>query len=259
MKEYSLIDKSRAITSYGIILFSVVNNSLKYLVTQRRDSISFAEFLKNNLSHDIIPYHIKLMSKEEKLRCLHCYQKDDFKTLWDDLWINHNCRVYQTEMRNCCVNFKDNMKKYLHLFEDENIGQYENQWGFPKGRKHHNENETTCALREFEEETMINKYDITLFNSKRHPYEEYYKGTDNKLYKSVFFLANIEKIPNIIPKRTDSSIRKTYISGEVSQMKWVEYHEAINILNSNKTKILKHIEHFLLFKKKRHVKVRKSI
>ena len=54
--------KRRAITSYGIILFTVADKSRRseilYQLCQRRDSISYAEFLKDNLPSDLIRMHI---------------------------------------------------------------------------------------------------------------------------------------------------------------------------------------------------------
>ncbi len=250
--------KRRAISSYGVILFTTDKGTLKYLLCQRRDSISYAEFLKNTLPEELIPYHISLMSKEERKRCVEYYYLDDPQSLWDDLWINHKCRIYQNEMHRCCNSFRENMKKYLPQFLDENNGKVENQWGFAKGRKHTNESEVACATREFEEETMIPQDEIQVLPDCR-PFEEYYTGTDGKLYRTVYYVAFIPFIPSIKPGKTEDRIRKTYISGEISQIQWCGYPEAIKKLDENKCKILKQIDEFLLFKKRRHVKARKTI
>src|SRR5580693_9230739 len=73
--------RRRIISSYGIILFTVVNNDnnseILFQTVQRRDSISYAEFLKDNLPIDLIKMHINLMSKEERKRCIDYYLKND--------------------------------------------------------------------------------------------------------------------------------------------------------------------------------------
>lgn len=250
--------KRRAISSYGIILFTIDKGSIKYLLCQRRDSISYAEFLKNNLPPELIPYHIGLMSHEERKRCCDYYAKNDVQSLWDDLWINHNCRIYQHEMSRCCNNFRANMEKYMSHFLNLTTGQIENTWGFAKGRKHSYENEITCAVREFEEETQIPQQEIQLQHDC-NPYEEYYTGTDGKLYRTVYFLAYIPFIPEVKPGKTLDRIRTEYISGEISQIQWLSFTDAIKKLDTNKVKILRQIDEYLLFKKRRIIKQRGTI
>jgi 8-oxo-dGTP pyrophosphatase MutT (NUDIX family) len=283
----------KPISSYGIILFTI--NSIQkenffdrfeilYLLTQRRDSISYAEFLKDNLKTeaDMIK-HINLMSKEERQRCLTCYVNEEPELLWDDLWVNHKSRAYKTDRKRCCKAFMVNMEKYIHEFLDDNKGAKENSWGFPKGRKHIFENEVNCALREFEEETKIPKEEITLIEANKK--EEIYLGTDNKWYRTVYYIAYIPYIPQIklinskikqpycsiyshtdqrsISKQTHSKtplvlagrsrdfLRDNYVSEEVSQMKWCNYKEASNKLDIGKQDILNKINHALLFKKRK--------
>jgi len=61
----------RAITSYGVLLFTVVTsngkNEIRYQIQQRRDSISFQEFIKDALPLNEIEMHIGMMSKEEAI------------------------------------------------------------------------------------------------------------------------------------------------------------------------------------------------
>ena len=86
-----------------------------YQLVQRRDSISYSEFLQDRLPADKIEMHIKnLMSKEEKRRCLEYYKRKDPESLWNDLWINHKSHVYRNNMKKCCDAFFGNMEKYLH-------------------------------------------------------------------------------------------------------------------------------------------------
>lgn len=243
--------KRRAITSYGIILFTLADKDTEilYQLCQRRDSISYAEFLKNNLGPDVIRMHIGLMSKEERKRCVDYYTKDDPESLWNDLWINHKSRIYKNDMKSSCEAFKNNMKKYMDEFLCEEKGRDGNQWGFSKGRKHISESELDCALREFEEETSISSDAIQVLKIK--PYDELYTGTDGKLYRTVYYVAYIPYIPEIQRKVSLDNIRKTYISEEVSRMEWLTYNDSMNKLDSHKQEILKDLNRTLLFTKKR--------
>lgn len=246
--------KRRAITSYGIILFTTVERNNKseilYQLCQRRDSISYAEFLKDNLEpEDIVRMHINIMSKEERKRCVDYYLKDDPEALWDDLWINHKSRIYKNDMKRCCDSFKKNMEKYIQDFLDEEKGSEENPWGFPKGRKHTSESEIDCALREFEEETTISRENIQVLQIR--PYEEFYTGTDGKLYRTVYYVAYIPYIPDIQQKVSLEGIRRTYVSEEVSNMGWYNYNSAMSKINEPKQKILRNLNRTLLFTKRR--------
>ena len=243
--------KQRAITSYGIVLFTISDRNgiseILYQLCQRRDSISFSEFLKNTLPPNEIRRHIAMMSREERQRCIDYYVKNDPETLWNNLWINHKSRLYKNDMKRCCDSFRKNMETYIDEFLKE--GKEENPWGFSKGRKHIHESELECAIREFEEETTISRDLIQVLQI--NPYEELYTGTDGKLYRTVYYVAYIPYIPDIQRKISMDSIRRTYISEEVSQMKWLPYIAAMDKLDSHKRDILRDINRTLLFTKKR--------
>lgn len=245
--------KRHAITSYGVILFTVVKrkekNEIRYQIQQRRDSISFQEFMKDALPSDQIEMHIGMMSKDERKRCIDYYLKDDPKSLWDDLWINHKSRIYKNNMEICCKAFRKNMEKYIEIFLDDSKGCTENSWGFAKGRKHPNECEKDCAFREFEEETTISRDIVQHLTIP--PYEELYTGSDGKPYRTVLYIAYIPYIPYINIKKTPNNIRKTYISEEVSEIMWGTYGECLQKLDNHKREIIKNLNRKLLFTKNR--------
>lgn len=248
--------KRRAIPSYGIILYTVTKDGqYLYLLDERRDSISYTEYLKDCLPINLIPMHINLMSKEERHRCVDYYKNENFTALWDDLWTNHKNRVYKSEFTRCALAFQKNMAKYLPYFEDGG-GQDSNPWGFAKGRKHLSESQIACALREFEEETTIPQKSITLLDVP--PFEELYVGTDSKLYQTVYYLAYIDHLPKVEIKRSPHNIRKTRISDEVSAIGWFSYGEASKRLDREKKKILEHVNSLLLFNCRRRTIRRKT-
>jgi len=249
----SRFSRNKAITSYGVMPFTVLSNNgkheIRYQIQQRRDSISFQEYIKDALPESEIEMHIGLMSKDERKRCVDYYLKDDFQSIWDDLWINHKSRMYKNDIERCCKAFKRNMERYVELFLDETKGADGNSWGFAKGRRHYNESERDCAFREFEEETTISKNIMQALRIP--PYEELYIGTDKKLYRTVLYPAYIPYIPEIHIKNTPDNIRKTYISEEVSDIKWLTYSECLQVLDSRKTDILKRLNRNLLFTRRR--------
>ena len=233
------------ITSYGIILYTCEKNKyLKYLVCQRRDSISYIQYLQDLIDEKNIIKYINLMSKEEKDRCLEYYSKQEAHTIWKDLWINHNSKIYKKDYKRCTEVFLKNMEKYLEYFKDDKLGQKENEWCFPKGRKHNNENEIECALREFEEETSISNKHISV--DKSIYFEEFYIGSNNLLYKTIYYIAYIPFVPRKIYKYYPNNIRKKSVSAEINDIEWMEYETAINHLNDSKKQILEKINKHVL-------------
>jgi hypothetical protein len=196
------------------------------------------------------------MSKDEKKRCLEYYYKNDPYSIWKDLWINHNSKIYKNDYKRCTETFIKNMDKYIDYFKDENIGQKENPWIFPKGRMNYNENEIECALREFEEETCISSNTIMIVD-RNYKFEEIYIGSNNILYKTVYFTAYIPFIPIKKYKFYPYNIRQKFISGEVYDFEWLDYHTSCKLLNSkdrtnfnngticDKSQVLEKINNFL--------------
>lgn len=232
------------IVSYGIVLYTYDKNKyLKYLICQRRDSISYIQYLQDLIDEKNIVKYINLMSKEEKKRCLEYYYKKDAHSIWKDLWITHKSKIYKNHYERCTNMFFKNMEKYLEHFKNENIGQIENSWCFPKGRLNKNENEIECAVRELEEETNISS-DIINVN-KNITFEELYIGSNNLIYKTVYYLAYIPYIPKKIYKYYPTNIRKKFISSEFQDLEWLDYTNVYNKLNEPKKRILEEINNYL--------------
>lgn len=232
------------ITSYGIVLYTYEKKYLKYLICQRRDSISYIQYLQDLIEENNIIKYINLMSREEKDRCLEYYYKNDPHSIWKDLWINHNSKIYKNDYKRCTDIFLKNMKKYIEYFKDDKIGQKENSWCFPKGRLHYNENEIDCALREFEEETCISSKNIKVDRNTK--FEEVYIGSNNLLYKTVYYTAYTPYIPKKIYKYYPNNIRKKFISSEFFEIEWMEYQSAIEYLDNSKKQILEKINNYIL-------------
>jgi len=190
----------KAITSYGVICTTIIRKNGKrkifYLFTQRRDTIAYIEFFRDKVKQADMFKIISLMSKDEKKRILSCYNNSKLDELWYDLWVDERIKAFISEFDKVMESCKKNIKKYKHYFENENIGLEENPWLFPKGRKHLIETELDCSLREFEEETLISKDNLTVLPIK--PLEEFFFGFDGKYYRTVYFTAYIPY--HLIPK-----------------------------------------------------------
>ena len=107
------------------------------------------------------------------------------------------------------------------------------EWEIPKGRKNSNESNIMCAMREFKEETTL---DRTSYNILKciEPIHDVFSGTNNKMYKHIFYTA--------LAKNNSSTINiSIHNNNEIDEIKWCSCEEAIMLLRSyniNKINIL---------------------
>lgn len=221
---------NKPIMSFGIICYRLNEhtNETEYLMIQRKDSLSFMEFIRGKYdiyNFEYIKHLISYMTYHEQ-EMLKTLQFDD---LWSHVW-------YKLHMPKQTQEYLDAKEKFLILKEgieclkenklvlvnlklllSETKGFYnEPEWGFPKGRRRLRENDVDCALREFFEETGFVNQDI-LLDPEQIAYEEIFYGTNNIKYRHVYYIARIIKniYKNII---IDNS--NPHQAREVRQVKW---------------------------------------
>ena len=166
-----------------------------------------------------------------------------FEELWAHLWAFSN-------MRNCMTNeFCLAREKYSFLLKGtlatlfEAVGDEclpELEWGFPKGRRNIYENETTCAVREFVEETGLPASSIHVFSKS---FEDVFTGSNNVNYMHKYFMARIVRgmhHGNEVPIRSSQQAR------EISCVRWMSLKEASDKLGGAKAKILECAHRFVV-------------
>ena len=102
------------ITSYGLICFKRISGEVKYIMVQKKDTISYTEFLRGKYELNNLGYIIKLfnnMTKYEKSELL----SNPFETLWNKLW-NHSQteNKFQREFNKSIYKF-NKLKKHEQL------------------------------------------------------------------------------------------------------------------------------------------------
>ena len=204
----------KPIISLGIILFKcddkLINynkSTLKFLLIRRKDSIGFVEFIRGKYALNDISYIQNLfdtMSIYEKERILN----DSFCFLWKLLWMENDNSMEHNKMGHHKYYAKNNYDISKKKFEKIKNGydfrgnkydvKYfithsttnwtETEWGFPKGRRNLKESDIDAAKREFTEETGIQTDQFTII-TKDKVFIEQYKGSDNVIYKHIYYLA----------------------------------------------------------------------
>ena len=211
------------IMSFGIICYKIDNNIPKYLMIQRKDSLSFMEFVRGKYNiHDIqyIKQLFECMTKNEKYMLLN----NAFDEIWSYTW----CQSTQVPFKHT-KEYLESKQKFEYLSNTNifntialNNTVLEQEWGFPKGRKKLKETDIECALREFSEETQLTKSDIHI-HEDIIPFQEIFFGTNNILYKHVYFIAKLLKEDSnlIIDDSCIEQIR------EVRALQWFTYDEVL--------------------------------
>ena len=163
--------------SFGIICYrkNEQTNKYEYLMIQRRNSLSFVEFIRGKYeicNHQYIKHLMSLMTMYERKILLNV----PFDTLWNQVW-------YQTYTQKHLTNdyafakIKFQLLKEcgsMELFISQTTTKYyEPEWGFPKGRRRLKESDMDCAIREFCEETGLHKNEIKIDNEEEQLEEEY--------------------------------------------------------------------------------------
>ena len=229
------------IMSFGIICYKIVNDDIKYIMIQRKDSLSFMEFVRGKYNIDDTKYILKLieyMTDSEKKILL----SNTFDQIWNYTWcqLNHGSFKHTKEYIESKNKFEIiilnyNIKNSL-ITKNNNISEQE--WGFPKGRKKLKENDVDCAIREFCEETQLNKDDIKI-DTEIIPFQEIFFGTNNILYKHVYYIAKIinDDAEILLDNNCIEQIR------EIRSLKWFSEKEVLNHIKNH------NIERIKIFKK----------
>lgn len=185
--------------SFGIICFRVQHDgNIEYLMIQRKDSLSFMEFIRGKYKHEQIDYICQLlgcMAKSEREMLL----SKTFEELWNIIWYQPSLPRQSSEFQEAKRKFDVlrqgitiegvhvNLEKLLELSPSPYT---EPEWGFPKGRRHLREDDVDCAVREFCEETAFEPSDIVLLDLPH--FEEVFFGTNNVLYRHVYYVASLQ-------------------------------------------------------------------
>ncbi len=235
------------IMSFGIICYKIIDNNVKYIMIQRKDSLSFMEFVRGKYNVDDYDYLKQLfeyMTDNEKLMILN----NSFDNIWNYTWSQntHNNFKQTKEYLESKIKF-DNIKNTSYFKNIIALKNYKNnyteqEWGFPKGRKKIKESDIDCAIREFCEETQLYKDDIQI-NNNIIPFQEIFFGTNNILYKHVYYIAKIVKddAKILIDNNCMEQIR------EVRALKWFSYNEVLDHIKNH------NIERIKIFKKAHNI------
>jgi len=176
------------VLSFGVLCIE----GEKILMIQRKDSLSYIEFLRGKYDTHNVKYLVKLfngcsLKERENIKNM------DFDELWQSLWLTDDNSEQTDRMLREYKNSKENFEKLKltninELLDKCTTNYMTPEWEFPKGRRNPYETNLKCAIREFEEETNLTSEDYTLLDNVS-PLEEEYVGSNGVRYKHIYYVA----------------------------------------------------------------------
>jgi len=227
--------------SFGILCFRRNGLVPEYLMIQRKDSLSFMEFIRGKYDVHDIAYITQLLSHmtvAERGLLLH----STFNELWNHVWYQAFLPRHTQEYFDARNKFETLVKgvttagvigpTYTNLealIRNSSCDYTEPEWGFPKGRRRLREEDIDCAVREFCEETGFTKNDLKLYHHIP-PFEEIFFGTNQVLYRHVYYVAELVGDASRVIVVDPNNINQ---AREVRQVAWFPAGQVVQRIRSH--------------------------
>lgn len=228
------------VTSYGVIavryqddqyatsLFSktpTINNgyqSIQFLLIQRKDTLSFVEFIRGKYSSHDDAHLCKLlqgMTQNEHDMILSM----TFPELWFAVWgESSSSRSHKNDYESSERRYAQIADRLPDLVRSHPTQWTEPEWGFPKGRRNPYETDMGCAMREFQEESGLSSDDYCILQNT-HSISETFFGTNQIHYCHKYYIAICQPVTEV--KMNQNNL---YMSREVRDIKWCTIDEAMS-------------------------------
>jgi 8-oxo-dGTP pyrophosphatase MutT (NUDIX family) len=228
------------VTSYGLIAIRYMNDnvydslyskattisngndSIQFLLIQRKDSLSFVEFIRGKYNPYEEDYLIRLLrgmtQKEQKNLLSHTFDE-----LWQSVWgesssVKSHKNDYDSSEKKFMI-IKDKLPELISSNESKWI---EPEWGFPKGRRNPHETDLNCAIREFQEETGLKRSDFTIIQNT-YPISETFFGSNQVHYCHKYYIAICNKSVEV-----EMNMDNPHMAREIGAIQWCSLDEAIS-------------------------------
>jgi 8-oxo-dGTP pyrophosphatase MutT (NUDIX family) len=238
---------SKPIISYGCIAFQIrgwnqiddilkgsdtIQQDIKYLMIQRRDSIGFVDFMRGKYKigdNDYIIKQIEGMTRDERERLI----SKPFDALWDELWGLpqegfHAYRAEREHARQKLEALRIATPSLAEIIESIPVIYLTPEWGFPKGRREMHESEYACALREFYEETNLSEADILPVRNLT-PLSETFMGSNSIQYSHKYFMAYVRPESAVRVGMVSESVNP-HMTREIGDIRWCSLEEAMSLI-----------------------------
>ena len=213
-------------------------------------SLLFSRYYKNDIINEkslekiieLLPYNERFLVK-----------KYNFDYLVKNIWTWQDSIVLN-DINNKYVSFEEKYlyfkKTYLYLLDTIEIKFYEPDWEFPKGKRIYGETNTSCAKREFTEESNI-ELDNDVFFNENYLFKEFFFGTNNIEYCNNYYVTDIQNYPNAQNKSVYFEYNNKNQISEIRKIGWFSIEQIIEKIkhHQHKLNLIKSVDNFILNKK----------
>ena len=226
------------VTSYGLIavrymkndnvtsLFSKTNTisngneSIQFLLIQRKDSLAFVEFIRgkyNPYEDEYLGRLLRGMTQKEQSQIL----SKSFEQLWYSVWgESSNVKSHKNDYDSSDKKFLIIKDRLPELITTNPAKWTEPEWGFPKGRRNPHESDINCATREFQEETGLKRADFTIIQNT-YPISETFFGSNQIHYCHKYYIAICNTSVEV-----EMNMHNPHMAREIGAIKWCTLDEA---------------------------------
>ena len=233
------------VKSYGVACCRCkrTNDKQEYeiLFIKKRLTYSFIEFINGRYNNKNLQYLLDGMTVNEKVVIL----TFNFKIIWyhGNMTLINNRRYIKAKLKFNDLYKHDYGKMLKHMVE---ISKNENLiWEIPKGRCKKNETPKNAAIREFEEETNINKIKYKILYDMEPLIYSFYDSGINYVY--YYYIGVM--LDNVFEPRVDYHANSMVF--EVSDIQFISSNK-IQAYNNDKSfisfikKIIKVVKNYML-------------
>ena len=223
------------VTSYGIIAIKYQNintclysnnitrdDTIKFLLIQRKDSIAYVEFVRGKYGSYDDEYICKLLQGMTQMEQNNILVMT-FDELWNSVWgENSNIKSHKSSYDTSEKKYSQIKYKLHELIKKNESKWVEPEWGFPKGRRNPYETDINCAMREFQEETGLKRSDFIVIQNTL-PITETFFGSNQVHYCHKYYISICN---NTIEVEMNSD--NPHMLREIGAIKWCSLDEAIS-------------------------------
>jgi 8-oxo-dGTP pyrophosphatase MutT (NUDIX family) len=228
-----------------IEIFSILQQSMKFLMVSRKHSLGFTEFVRGRYEPDDYSKLCQLFKQMTHDEIIFIEKnKNNIDALWNFFWSEQDKKVSpygekdykKSKQKLETLNDPEKVELTLSYYVKNISPIWTNpEWGFPKGRRNKNESNVQCAVREFEEESGFTNQDYLLLNGIP-PIIEDFLGTNGVKYRHIYYVACTT---NDKCAKIDNSNFHQHC--EIGDIQFLTYNEAITMIrpyHTEKKKVL---------------------
>jgi 8-oxo-dGTP pyrophosphatase MutT (NUDIX family) len=221
---------------------TTVKNSMLFLLVSRKYSLGYLEFMRGRYDiedFESISHLFKQMTDMEIYKIF----SSEFASLWFEIWKRRTISKQAEEYDNSKHKFNTimfgPMRVSLHNLRPSFPTA---EWGFPKGRRNHNESEIKCAVRECCEETTLYDSEMNILR-QISPLVEDMTGTNNVNYHHEYYISITDESHHL-------SLEYTYLReqfAEIDQIAWLRYDRITNVIRPYHVEKINIIKNLITF------------